>query len=123
MIAKRGRPDREGGGSVAEFALLAPVFVVLLFGLVEFGMAIYAKGVLTNASREGARLGVVYGTPRKTETEIIARVVDYLNKAGFTETPSVTVNVTGEGGASGTSLTVSVTYPYHFQVLPNFVRG
>uniref|UniRef100_A0A7V4LBW8 Pilus assembly protein n=1 Tax=Desulfobacca acetoxidans TaxID=60893 RepID=A0A7V4LBW8_9BACT len=123
MKLQRSKPDRERGGSVAEFALLAPVFVVLLFGMVEFGLAMYAKGVITNASREGARLGVVYGTPRKTEAEIIARIREYLNKAGFYATPEVTIDVTGEGGSSGTTLTVSVSYPYTFQVLPRFVQG
>jgi len=122
MVGRRLRRNQEGA-SLAEFAVLAPLFVVLLFGLVEFGLALYSKGVVTNASREGARFGVVYGTPRKTEAEIIARVTEYLNKAGFTDTPSVTVNVTGEGGPSGSALSVTVTYPYNFQVLPNFVQG
>jgi len=44
--------------------------VVLLFGLVEFGLAMYSKGMITNASREGARFGVVYSSPRKTEPQI-----------------------------------------------------
>jgi len=104
---------------VAEFALVAPLFVLLLFGLVEFGLAIYSKEVVTYASREGARLGVVFSTPRKTSTEIKARVQDYLNKSGFAETASV--NVVGDGGTSGNPLSVRVTYPYNFQVLPNFV--
>ncbi len=102
-----------------EFSLLAPLFVVLLFGLLEFGLAIYSKGVVTNASREGTRFGVVYTSPRKTAGEITAKVQEYLTKSGFTDT--VTVNVTGAGGTSGTPLSVSVTYPYNFQVLPNFV--
>jgi Flp pilus assembly protein TadG len=104
-----------------EFSLLAPLFVVLLFGLVEFGLSIYSKGVLANASREGARFGVVYTTPRKTNTEVQSRVQDYLTKSGFTNT--ATINVTGAGGASGSALTVAVTYPYTFQVLPNFVSS
>jgi len=122
MVGRRV-PKNQEGASLAEFAVLAPLFVVLLFGLVEFGLALYTKSVVTNASREGARFGVVYGTPRKTEAEIIAQVTSYLNKAGFSDTPSVTVAVTGEGGASGTSLSVTVAYPYQFQVLPNFVQG
>lgn len=122
MVGKKPR-KQEKGAALAEFAVLAPLFVVLLFGLVEFGLALYAKSVLTNASREGARFGVVYGTPRKSEAEIIARVTEYLNKAGFYDTPEVTINVTGEGGASGSQLSVTVSYPYQFQVLPNFVQG
>jgi Flp pilus assembly protein TadG len=115
------RPKKEEGASVVEFAILAPLFVVLLFGLVEFGLAIYSKGMITNASREGARFGVVYSTPRKTDAEITSKVQEYLANAGFLD--SVHINVIGAQGTSGTPLTVSVTYPYTFQVLPNFVSG
>ena len=121
MKAQALRRKKQEGASLVEFSVIAPLFVVLLFGLVEFGMAIYDKGVLTNASREGARFGVVYSNPRKTETEIRDRVQTYLTNAGFTDT--ATINVTGAGGNSGASLQVTMTYPYQFQVLPNFVTG
>ncbi len=121
MKAQALRRKKQEGASLVEFSVIAPLFVVLLFGLVEFGMAIYDKGVLTNASREGARFGVVYSNPRKTETEIRNKVQTYLTNAGFTDT--ATINVTGAGGNSGASLQVTVTYPYHFTVLPNFVSG
>jgi Flp pilus assembly protein TadG len=121
MKAHKLSSRKQQGASLVEFAVLAPVFVVLLFGLVEFGMSIYSKEVIGNASREGARFGVVYTTPRKTTTEIRTKVQDYLTKSGFTST--ATINVTGAGGASGSSLTVAVTYPYSFQVLPSFVSG
>jgi Flp pilus assembly protein TadG len=121
MKAQALRRRKQEGASLVEFSVIAPLFVVLLFGLVEFGMAIYDKGVLTNASREGARFGVVYSNPRKTSTEIRNKVQTYLTNAGFTAT--ATVNVTGAGGNSGDSMTVTVSYPYHFTVLPNFVSG
>ncbi len=121
MVGQRSGLETQKGSSLAEFALVAPLFVVLLFGLVEFGLAMYTKEVVTNASREGARLGVIFSTPRKTSAEITTRVQEYLNKSGFTET--VTVNVSGAGGASGNPLSVKVSYPYNFQVLPNFVSG
>jgi Flp pilus assembly protein TadG len=121
MKAHKLSSRKQQGASLVEFAVLAPVFVVLLFGLVEFGMSIYSKEVIGNASREGARFGVVYTTPRKTTTEIRTKVQDYLTKSGFTGT--ATISVTGAGGASGSSLTVAVTYPYSFQVLPSFVSG
>jgi Flp pilus assembly protein TadG len=104
---------------VVEFAVLAPLFVALLFGVVEFGLSIYNKGLISNASREGARFGVVFTTPRKTSGEITAKVQEYLTKSGFTDT--ATINVSGAQGASGSPLSVTVTYPYNFQVLPNFV--
>ena len=119
MKVQRLRSKKEEGSGLVEFAILAPLFVVLLFGLVEFGLALYNKGVVTNASREGARFGVVYATPRKTEGEIIARVQEYLTKSGFTDTANI--NVTGAQGSSGSPLSVTVAYPYHFEVLPNFI--
>ena len=121
MKGQRLRPKKEEGASLVEFALLAPLFVVILFGLVEFGLAMYSKGMVTNASREGARFGVVYTSPRKTTEEISSKVQEYLNDSGFMDT--VTINVTGAQGTSGTPLSVTVTYPYTFQVLPNFVCG
>ena len=119
MKVQRLRSKKEEGAGLVEFAILAPLFVMLLFGLLEFGLALYNKGVVTNASREGARFGVVYATPRKTEGEIIAKVQEYLTKSGFTDTANI--NVTGAQGISGNPLSVTVTYTYHFEVLPNFV--
>jgi Flp pilus assembly protein TadG len=119
MKAQELRLKKQEGSSLVEFSVLAPLFVVLLFSLVEFGMSIYSKEVITNASREGARLGVVYSTPRKTVSDITTTIQSYLTKSGFTGTP--TISVTGAGGTSGSQLTVNVTYPYTFQVLPNFV--
>ena len=118
MKAQRLRSNNQEGAGLVEFAILAPILVILLFGLLEFGLSLYNKEVLTSASREGARFGVVYSSPRKTTTEIQNKVQEYLTKSGFTDT--ATINVTGAGGASGSSLTVSVSYPYSFQVLPGF---
>ena len=118
MKAQRLRSKNQEGAGLVEFAILAPILVILLFGLLEFGLSLYNKEVLTSASREGARFGVVYSSPRKTTTEIQNKVQEYLTKSGFSDT--ATINVTGSGGASGSPLTVSVSYPYSFQVLPGF---
>ena len=45
-----------------EFAILLPVFLLLLFGVIDFGHAWYMDHVLSNASREGARYGTRYVT-------------------------------------------------------------
>jgi Flp pilus assembly protein TadG len=118
MKSQQLRSKNQEGAGLVEFAILAPILVILLFGLLEFGLSLYAKEVLTNASREGARYGVVYSNPRKTVTEIKNKVQEYLTKSEFTD--PATIDVTGAGGASGSSLTVSVSYPYTFQVLPSF---
>src|SRR5512135_1792339 len=50
------------GAAAVEFAIVLPLLVILTFGIIEFGIYIYDKAMITNASREGARAGVVYRT-------------------------------------------------------------
>jgi Flp pilus assembly protein TadG len=121
MVARHKVPKGQRGVALVELALVAPIIVIVLFGILEFGMIIYSKGVVTNASREGARFGVVLNSPRRTSAEIEAKVRDYLGKSGFSD--PVTISVTGAGAASGTPMAVQVTYSYHFQVLPNFIES
>ncbi|HKK00735.1 MAG TPA: TadE/TadG family type IV pilus assembly protein, partial [Desulfuromonadales bacterium] len=53
----------ERGASAVEFALVLPLLLVILFGIIEFGFILYDKAMITNASREGARAGIVLYTP------------------------------------------------------------
>ena len=52
---------RARGQSLAEFALIAPLFFLLLFGIIEAGRFIYYYETLSNATREGARFAIVNG--------------------------------------------------------------
>ena len=52
------RADEHGAAAV-EFALLLPLLVLLLFGLIQFGLAFNTRIQATNAAREGARMAVV----------------------------------------------------------------
>ncbi|MGB6041722.1 MAG: TadE family protein, partial [Pirellulales bacterium] len=52
------RKKRRGVAAV-EFALVAPLFVLMVMGMIEVGRAIMVQQVLTNASREGARRAVL----------------------------------------------------------------
>jgi Flp pilus assembly protein TadG len=47
------------GQALVEFALVIPVFLLLLVGLFDLGRAVFAYNTLTNAAREGARLAIV----------------------------------------------------------------
>ena len=53
---------RRKGQAIVEFALVAPLFFVLMFGLFEFGRAIYYTQIVNNAAREGARYAIVHGS-------------------------------------------------------------
>jgi hypothetical protein len=52
-------PRGERGVAAVEFAILLPVLVTMLFGLIQFGIALNSKIQATNGAREGARLAVV----------------------------------------------------------------
>lgn len=117
--------DQERGATLVEFGLLAPLLVTMLFGLLEFGLAMYTKALLANAAREGARFGVVLSTPRKSQEDIRGKVREYLAKSGFAEAATVPVSATVPNWTSvksGDPLTVRVEYSYNFQVLPRLVQ-
>ncbi len=50
---------RSAGQSLVEFALVLPIFILLLFGLIDGGRLVYQHSVLSQAAREGARLASV----------------------------------------------------------------
>lgn len=57
----RRRWRSEEGAAAVEFALVVPLLLTLLFGIVEFGAAYNAQIVVTNAAREAARAATVAG--------------------------------------------------------------
>ena len=108
----------ESGASAVEFALLLPVLMLILFGIIEFGMALYRQAILTNASREGARLGIVQSIPPIANAAVDARIDAYLTAAGIdpgtvTRTPPPVLT-----GGTGSNVTVTLTLPYTYVVLP-----
>jgi hypothetical protein len=59
--AKRGMRSERGGISV-EFAIIFPILMLLVFGVIDFGHAWYMRSLISDASREGARYGTRYWT-------------------------------------------------------------
>ena len=57
MILGRRRGSRRGQ-TLVEFALILPIFLLLLVGIFDFGRAIYAYSTVNNAAREGGRLAI-----------------------------------------------------------------
>ena len=54
--------QRRRGQAMVEFALVAPIFLLLLFAIVEFGWYVYSVQMLNEAAREGARYAIVHGS-------------------------------------------------------------
>jgi Flp pilus assembly protein TadG len=63
LFARKARTtgSRSPGQALVEFALVAPIFLLLLFSIIDFGRAVYYIQALNNAAREGARYAIVHG--------------------------------------------------------------
>lgn len=132
--AVSGVRRRTDGGVSVEFALLLPVFMVFLGGILDFGHAWYMKQVVTNASREGARYGVTYQTntsgvrikPNAKSPTIQTVVNNYMNNLLPADaSPTVTCGGTGYAAAnpSGLPINVSVTAIKHWWIISGFIPG
>ena len=126
----RSKASSQKGASAVEFALVLPLLMLITFGIIEFGMFIYNKQVLTNASREGARAGIVASSPRvpATGTNSIDSVVqnycaNHLVTFGTQNNPVTTVIGYSATAPYRDDLTVQVNYQYSFLVIPNLVPG
>ena len=109
------RNTNEQGAVAVEFALLLPVLLTILFGIIEFGMLMYGREVVTNAAREGARAGIVQGPPKRTKGEILTIADTYLTSTGI-NTADVDFDTVGEGLTNPNTLTVTALYRYNFLI-------
>jgi Flp pilus assembly protein TadG len=112
--------SNERGVAALEFVLVFPFLMTVLFGIVDTSLLLCDKAVITNASREAARAGVVVRVPQMAASDIANVALAYTAKSlvtgGAATTP--TVNVDQSAGTSpGSPLTVTVTYSYEGLVL------
>ena len=120
------------GQTIVEFAFVLVPLLVLVLGIMEFGILLYDKAVLTDACQEAARAGIMFRadstefeyTPM-TEAEIKTAVGNYVQNrlVTFGEPFDSTTDVAVAWDPSpthGSMLEVSVNFPYTFLALPNF---
>src|SRR5688572_30505588 len=122
--AVRGRrpSERDSGASAVEFALLLPVLMAVLFGIVNFGRAYAQKIELTAAAREGARTMAI----KKNEADARTTV----KNAAPSFVPAIAdgdITISTSTCPPNTSVTVTVTrsFTYDFLVLslPSDLKG
>ncbi len=108
MTAKSSN-RRERGQAMVEFALLLPIFLAVLFLIIDFGVGINHWVIVTNSTREGARIGAVGAST----TDIADRVA--ITSNGLLDAADVTIRYVGDGdGAAerGESVVVESDYEY-----------
>jgi len=92
MKRAKVRADKRRGQSLVEMALLLPVLLLIILGLIEFGRAFFFYTMISNVAREGARYGMVH--PGKDAPHIQAIQNAALSRALLVPTSTVTINVT-----------------------------
>ena len=83
---QRSRGD-QSGQSMVEFAIVAMTFFILIFGLVDFGRAIFQYNLLASSAREGARAAIMQSN---TDSDVIDRTVEA--SAGMLSPDDVTIS-------------------------------
>jgi hypothetical protein len=115
----RRRRRRSRGQSLVEFALVSPIFLLILSGIMDFGFLLYSRMTVINAAREGARIAT---TMTDTPGAIPGAVDTRANAAASPlSVTTVTTCVPKSGGCSfsanglefGDSINVRVSYVHH----------
>jgi Flp pilus assembly protein TadG len=118
MAMMRRRPHwlRDEGSELIEFALVTPILILLLAGIFDFGMMFRTYEAVTNAAREGARVGVL---PGYAVADVQTRVNDYLAVSGLTGTRVINVTSVPQATGAGTftARRVEINYTYTFTIL------
>ncbi len=122
LSAWRRRPKgSERSQSMVEFALVVPLFLVLVMGIIDFSMGFGSYVQLRNAAREGARFAVV-GNPAgsyptdctgSVTNNVIGRVCTDVSDLNLADMQSVSVQYP-DGQESGNSVVVNAQYRYQF---------
>jgi Flp pilus assembly protein TadG len=125
----RARARDQRGAVAVEFALIFPILVLLVLGIIEFGAGFHAWDATQNAAREGARLGAVDASPSDI-TKRVRGTTSFLNQSDLT----VTIECQRKGGpfftcpndpaqwVEGDIVRVAVEYHYDYITpLPRFV--
>ncbi|MBN2089299.1 pilus assembly protein [candidate division KSB1 bacterium] len=115
MKTLRKKFGNQAGQSLVEFALVLPVFIIVIFGIIEFGRIWMTMNVITSAAREGVRIAAV--TPPD-----VARVQNTVqNLLNASNINGAIITVAGPNAAREVTVTVQCTYtPITGAIIPGF---
>jgi Flp pilus assembly protein TadG len=121
----RARRNGEAGASAVEFALIGPIFLAILFGIIDYGYYFYQRFAISAAVRDGVRLGCTYlsTTPPSGDAWSIARdrakfilqqgqILDYTQVGWGPTAGSQYTTVTTANGDAIKLVTLSASYVF-----------
>jgi Flp pilus assembly protein TadG len=118
---KRHQQHSDRGQAFVEFALILPVLLLIVLGIIQFGRLYNNNETITNATRAGARVAAV---SRTASDPVGATIQAVKNSAPNLDLSQVTVTVTpAPPWQPGSSVTVTATYPYSIDLLGMVVKS
>ncbi|MGH7727947.1 MAG: TadE/TadG family type IV pilus assembly protein [Vulcanimicrobiaceae bacterium] len=133
-----GRREFQRGGIMLEFAVVAPIFFLMIFAIFDFGAALYQYGLVDNAARLGSRYAIVRGSgclPALSGCPATnANVQSYVvSQSPGIDQNTLHVTTTWPGGnpgctstnppynGAGCAVTVTANYTFHFMLLAGYL--
>ncbi len=106
-LSRRWRSER--GTAMVEFAVVLPIFLFVIWCIVDFARAFYTQNSLASAVREGARYAAVTGSPGSsaTLTGVRTRVAQSFNAFGGSPIPSASITVVNDSAIGKVSVKVT----------------
>ena len=118
-MIQRFQLKNESGQTLTEFALVLPILALLLFSVIQFGIAFNNHITLTDAVRAGARKGAV---SRRLQNPQAAVTSSVRNSATDLKSSDLQITVTSTW-AQSSDVTVTATYPYSINLLGVVVKS
>ncbi len=109
---RRGGCRRRRATAAVEFAVVLPLLITILFGIIEFGWTLMVRQVVTNAAREGTRVAAMQAPPKYCNQDINDAVNNALATInGLHATPGTEIAIT-HYTQTDPSESVQVSIPY-----------
>ncbi len=103
------RQVRRRGAALVEFAFIAPVFFLMVLGMIEFGRAMMVQALMTAAAQQGARAGAMDGA---TATDVTNAVNAYLSAGGISGATITCSPNPPSSALPGEDVSATVKIPY-----------
>lgn len=108
-------PRRQGGQTLVEFALIFPLFIVMLFGILDLGRITFAYNTVAHAARQASRVAMTRPVPTTIQQAAVTA-------AQGLDPARLTVTVTFPDGTTVSGSRVQVTVTYRFDAATPIIR-
>ncbi len=105
--------DGDTGAAAVEFAIVLPLLIFLVFGLIDFALILNANLSITNAAHEGARASLL----RDSASDVQARVRSNANPLGYTRMTEAAAPTVVNAGCATAGIDTTVTASYTLQLI------